>query len=184
MNKSYFCVNLLVNLLTIVVLSLALDRNFYDILGVSRDASLNDIKKAYRKLAVVRHPDKNPDDPDAASKFQDLSAAYEVLSDDEKRQKYDECGEECVKRDVGMDGSDPFASFFGDFGFNFGGDDRRPRDTPKGGTLVMDLYVTLEELYTGNFVEVSVERGDYNRFHCVINQFSSFQCRSLETNQY
>lgn len=184
MNKSYFCVNLLVNLLTIVVLSLALDRNFYDILGVSRDASLNDIKKAYRKLAVVRHPDKNPDDPDAASKFQDLSAAYEVLSDDEKRQKYDECGEECVKRDVGMDGSDPFASFFGDFGFNFGGDDRRPRDTPKGGTLVMDLYVTLEELYTGNFVEVSVERGDYNRFHYVINQFSSFQCRSLETNQY
>lgn len=147
--------NLLVNLLTIVVLSSALDNKFYDILGIGRKASKNEIKKAYRQKATQLHPDKNPDDPDAASKFQELGAAYEVLSDDDKRQKYDECGEECVKRDVGMDGSDPFASFFGDFGFNFGGDDRRPRDTPKGGTLVMDLYVTLEELYTGNFVEVS-----------------------------
>lgn len=147
--------NLLVNLLTIVVLSSASDSNYYKILGVNEKATKNDIKSAYRKLARQFHPDKNPDDPDAASKFQDLGAAYEVLSDDDKRQKYDECGEECVKRDAGMDGSDPFASFFGDFGFNFGGDDRRTRDTPKGGTLVMDLYVTLEELYRGNFVEVS-----------------------------
>lgn len=147
--------NVIVNLVTIVILSSALERDFYGILGVGKSASSNEIKKAYRKMAAQLHPDKNPDDPDAASKFQDLGAAYEVLSDEDKRRKYDECGEECVKRDGAMDGTDPFASFFGDFGFNFGGDDRRPRDTPKGGTIVMDLYVTLEELYTGNFVEVS-----------------------------
>lgn len=155
MKKSYFWLNVLANLLTLVVISLALERDFYFILGVGKGATTNEIKKAYRKLAAQLHPDKNQGDPDAASKFQDLGAAYEVLSDDDKRRKYDECGEECVKRDGAMDGSDPFASFFGDFGFNFGGDDRRPRDTPKGGTIVMDLYVTLEELYTGNFVEVS-----------------------------
>lgn len=154
MNKSYFWLNLLVNLLALTV---AAERDFYKILDVERSASTttNQIKKAYRKLAAQLHPDKNPDDPDAASKFTDLGAAYEVLSDEDKRRKYDDCGEECVKRDSSMDGSDPFASFFGDFGFNFGGDDRRPRDTPKGGTIVMNLYVTLEELYSGNFVEVS-----------------------------
>lgn len=158
MNKSHFLVNLLVNLLTIVLLSAAADPDYYEILGVSRGASTYEIKKAYRKLAAQLHPDKNPDDPDAASKFQGLGAAYEVLSDDTKRRKYDECGLDCLKGEGSMDGSDPFASFFGDFGFNFGGDDRRPRDTPKGGTIVMDLYTTLEELYSGNFVEVSTRR--------------------------
>lgn len=158
MKDSYFWLNVVVNLLWIVVLSSALDRDFYSILGVKRGATTYEIKKAYRKLAAQLHPDKNPDDPEAASKFQDLGAAYEVLSDDEKRRKFDECGEECVKGGSSMDGSDPFASFFGDFGFNFGGDDRRPRDTPKGGTIVMDLYVTLEELYTGHFVEVTERR--------------------------
>lgn len=160
MKNSYFLVNVLVNLLVMVALTSAHSRNYYDTLGVKADASKNDIKKAYRKRAGELHPDKNPDDPDAAVKFQELGAAYEVLSDDDKRRKYDECGEECVKRDIGMDGSDPFASFFGDFGFNFGGDDRRQRDTPKGGTIVMDLYVTLEELYNGNFVEVSSDVAD------------------------
>lgn len=161
MNKSYFVLNLLVNLLIVIVISVVADRDFYAILGVNRRATKNDIKKAYRKLAAQLHPDKNPDDSTAAEKFQDLGAAYEVLSDDDKRRKYDECGEECLKRDGGMDGMDPFASFFGDFGFNFGDNDRRPRDTPKGATIVLDLYVSLEELYTGNFVEVMTRGQKY-----------------------
>ena len=79
---------------------------------------MNQIKKAYRRLAKELHPDKNKDDPDAATKFSDLSAAYEVLSNAEKREKYNKCGEECLKKDgmMDMNGMDPFASFFVDFG--------------------------------------------------------------------
>ncbi|XP_066260670.1 dnaJ homolog shv [Euwallacea similis] len=130
-------------------------RDFYNILGVSKSASLHDIKKAYRRLAKELHPDKNQDDPEASQKFQDLGAAYEVLSDEEKRKKYDRCGEDCLQKDGMMDGGmDPFASFFGDFGFHFGGSDQR-NEAPRGADLVMDIFVTLEDLYTGNFIEIT-----------------------------
>jgi len=113
------------------------------------------LKKAYRKLAKELHPDKNKDDPNASEKFSDLSSAYEVLSDEDKRKLYDRCGEECVKKEGLMDGGmDPFASFFGDFGFNFGGQDQR-HEVLKGANVVMDLYASLEEMYTGNFVEIT-----------------------------
>ena len=68
-------------------------------MGVSRNANTNAIKKAYRKLAKERHPDRNPDDPNANEKFQELSAAYDVLSDDDKRKLFDRCGEECVNKE-------------------------------------------------------------------------------------
>lgn len=130
-------------------------RDFYQILGVSKSASLLEIKKAYRRLAKELHPDKNQDDPDASKKFQDLGAAYEILSDEEKRKKYDRCGEDCLQKDGMMDsGMDPFASFFGDFGFHFGGNEQR-HEVPRGADLVMDIYVTLEDLYTGNFIEIT-----------------------------
>lgn len=131
-------------------------RDFYRILNVKKSATTNEIKKAYRKLAKELHPDKNTGDPKASEKFQDLGAAYEILSDSDKRKTYDRCGEECLKRDGMMDhGSDPFASFFGDFGFHFGnGGESHHRDTPKGANIVMNLHVTLEELYSGNFVEI------------------------------
>uniref|UniRef100_A0A182RMA8 J domain-containing protein n=1 Tax=Anopheles funestus TaxID=62324 RepID=A0A182RMA8_ANOFN len=128
-------------------------RDFYKILGLRKTASKNEIKKAYRTLAKELHPDKNKDDPDASQKFQDLGAAYEVLSDDDKRKLYDRCGEECVKKEGMMDNTDPFAQFFGDFGFGFGGQEQR--ETPRGANIVMDLHVTLEELYSGNFVEIT-----------------------------
>lgn len=95
------------------------------------------------------------DDPEAARKFQDLGAAYEVLSDDEKRKKYDRCGEECLQRDGMMDNVDPFASFFGDFGFPFGNGGEQQHETPRGANVVMDVLVTLEDLYTGTFVEIT-----------------------------
>ena len=86
-------------------------------MGISRNANKNQIKKAYRKLAKERHPDRNPDDPKANEKFQDLGAAYEALSDPEKRKLYDRGGEEALQKDGGMGGGDPFSSFFGgDFG--------------------------------------------------------------------
>ncbi|XP_050306731.1 dnaJ homolog shv [Anthonomus grandis grandis] len=130
-------------------------RDFYKILGVSKGASLHEIKKAYRRLAKELHPDKNQEDPDASRKFQDLGAAYEVLSDEDKRKKYDRCGEDCLQKDGMMDGGmDPFASFFGDFGFHFGGGEQR-NEVPRGADLIMDIDVTLEDLYTGNFIEIT-----------------------------
>lgn len=135
-----------------LVITLA-GRDFYQILDVSRSANTNEIKKAYRKLAKTLHPDKNPDDPDASQKFQDLGAAYEALSDPEKRELYDRCGEDCLKKDGMMNNNDPFASFFGDFGFHFGGEQQQ-HDTPRGADVIMEIMVSLEELYNGNFIEV------------------------------
>lgn len=107
MNQLTCLYSLLINFLVILFLSsdLALaNRDFYKILNVQKSANKNDIKKAYRKLAKELHPDKNKDDPNASEKFSDLSSAYEVLSDDEKRKLYDRCGEECVKKEGMMDG--------------------------------------------------------------------------------
>ncbi|XP_010878282.1 dnaJ homolog subfamily B member 11 [Esox lucius] len=131
-------------------------RDFYKILGVSKSASVRDIKKAYRKLALQLHPDRNPDDPTAADKFADLGAAYEVLSDDEKRKQYDAYGEDGLKEGHQGSHNDIFSSFFGDFGFMFGGNrqGQQDRNIPRGNDIVLDLEVTLEEVYSGNFVEV------------------------------
>lgn len=146
----------LVSFLLVISPSISLaEDDFYEILGVSRSATSYEIKKAYRRKALKEHPDTNRDDPGATERFQRVNKAYEVLSDDDKRKAYDRCGEKCVEREGSMDSSDPFASFFGDFGFSFGGEERGPRDTPKGGTITMDLFVTLEELYNGNFIEVN-----------------------------
>ncbi|XP_064646733.1 dnaJ homolog subfamily B member 11-like [Lineus longissimus] len=140
-----------VNILLVFVQVLG-GRDFYKILGVSKSATTNQIKKAYRKLAKENHPDKNRDDPEAEDRFKDLGAAYEVLSNDEKRKTYDRHGEEGLKQ--GDSSGDPFSSFFGDFSFFGGGMREQQRETPKGGDVLVDLDVTLEELFTGNFVEV------------------------------
>lgn len=149
-------------ILTIIfVAEIFCGRDFYGILGVSKRASTNEIKKAYRRLAKEMHPDKNPDDPEANTKFQDLGAAYETLSDPDKRKIYDRGGEEALQKDErNGGGGDPFASFFGggspfgDF-FGFDGGHQGERETPKGANIHMDLWVSLEELYVGNFVELT-----------------------------
>lgn len=81
---------------------------------------------------------------------------FKVLSDEDKRKMYDRCGEDCLKKDGMMDnGFDPFASFFGDFGFPFGNGGGGNQETPRGANVVMDVIVTLEDLYTGTFVEIT-----------------------------
>merc|ERR1711936_960658 len=117
-------------------------RDFYKILGVSKRADTNTIKKAYRKLAKALHPDKNPDDPEAEEKFQDLGVAYETLKDPDLRKVYDKGGEEALQKNERGGGGSPFDSFFGggspfdDF-FGFGGDQRGgERETAKGGNIV------------------------------------------------
>lgn len=155
------CSIMKVTVLLCVLLSLFITvmagRDFYKILGVGRSASTNQIKKAYRKQAKELHPDRNPDDPKANEKFQELGLAYETLSDPEKRELFDRCGEECVKKEAanGGGGMDPFASFFGDFGFGFGNGHQGQREVVRGADIVMDLFVSLEELYAGNFVEIT-----------------------------
>ena len=88
-------------------------RDFYSILGVPKSASPAEIKKAYRALSLKWHPDKNPDDASAVDKFTDLSAAYEALSDPDKRRKYDKCGEECLNEPENQGGMNPFGDIFG-----------------------------------------------------------------------
>jgi DnaJ-related protein SCJ1 len=96
----------------------AANRDFYKILGVPRSAKERDIKKAFKKMSIKYHPDKNPGDAEAAKKYQDITAAYDALGDAERRRKYDQAGEEGLNRpDGGGGGHDPF-DIFGDF---FGG---------------------------------------------------------------
>merc|ERR1719219_1607166 len=129
-------------------------RDFYRILGINKRAQTNEIKKAYRKLAKEMHPDRNPNEPQATEKFQDLGVAYETLSDPEKRKIYDKGGEEALqKSERGGGGGDPFSSFFGGGGspfddfFGFGGNQGGVREVAKGANIVINLFVTLEELY-------------------------------------
>src|SRR5690625_310363 len=101
-------------------------RDYYEILGVSKSASAEEIKKAYRKKAIQYHPDKNPDDKEAEEKFKEAAEAYEVLSDPEKRQRYDQFGHAGVGGAGGFGGGgmnmEDIFSHFGDiFGGHFGG---------------------------------------------------------------
>ena len=136
-------------------------RDYYEVLGVSRDASAADIKSAYRKLAVKYHPDRNPDDQAAEEKFKEAAEAYAVLSEPDKRTRYDRFGH---RMDGGFGGVDPsifgdFSDILGDlFGFGFGrrGGGRR-RGTP-GADLRYELALKFEEAAFGKEVEIRVPR--------------------------
>ena len=112
------------------------DTRFYEVLGVGPDASDAQLKTAYRKGALKHHPDKNAHNPEAAEKFKEISKAYEVLADPQKRQLYDQYGEEGLEQGGmgggGMSAEDLFSQFFGGggaFGGMFGGGMGGMRDT-------------------------------------------------------
>jgi len=132
--------------------------DYYKLLGVTRSAKQNEIKKAYRKLAPLYHPDKHPNDEVKKAKFQEISNAYEVLSDDEKRRIYDQYGEEGLKKGVrGGSGAFDFDDIFSMF--NGGGQQRKRKDElPKANPLKIKLHVTLEDLYNGKDFEVLQRR--------------------------
>ena len=139
---------------------MAIKRDYYEILGVGRDCSDDDLRRAFRKLAMQYHPDRNPDDPQAAERFKEASEAYSVLSDAEKRRSYDMFGHAGVAQ--GASGFSGFENFgFGDifdtfFGGGFGG--RTARRATRGDDLRYDLTITFEEAFTGVDREIDISR--------------------------
>ncbi|MEM7350178.1 MAG: molecular chaperone DnaJ [Acidobacteriota bacterium] len=139
---------------------MASKRDYYEVLGVARNASPSDIKSSYRKLAVKYHPDRNPGDSEAEDKFKESAEAYAVLSDPEKRARYDRFGHQAEQ--PGFSGFDPsifgdFSDILGDF-FGFGGGRRRTSRGVPGADLRYDLSMTFEEAAFGREVEIRVPR--------------------------
>ncbi|HKB81339.1 MAG TPA: molecular chaperone DnaJ [Thermoanaerobaculia bacterium] len=138
-------------------------RDYYEVLAIARGASLDEIKKAYRRMALKYHPDKNPDDPEAEEKFKEAAEAYAVLSDEEKRARYDRYGHGGVG---GMGGFDPsqfadFGDILGDlFGFGdfFGASRRRSNRPARGNDLRYDLTMKFEDAVFGKEVSITLPR--------------------------
>lgn len=128
-----------------------MDKDLYKILGVGREASADEIKKAYRKLALQYHPDKNPDNKEAEDKFKEISEAYEVLSNPNKKQTYDNPNPFGAFGNFG--GIDPFGDMFG---FNFGA--RKPdHNAPmRGSDLRMVLDIPFAELLFGGEEKITI----------------------------
>lgn len=145
---------------------MASKRDFYEVLGISRSASADEIKKAYRKLALQYHPDKNPGNKDAEAKFREATEAYEVLSDAEKRSRYDQFGHAGTQQQ-GFGGNENMEDIFEAFGSMFGdmfgqqksgrGRGKRTGPTPqRGHDLSQNIQISLKESYLGCKKEIKV----------------------------
>jgi molecular chaperone DnaJ len=131
-------------------------RDYYEVLGVNRDASADDIKKAYRRLAMKHHPDRNPDNAKSEELFKEAKEAYEVLSDANKRPAYDQHGHAGVDPAAGAAGMGGFADAFGDiFGDIFGGG-RGRSNVYRGADLRYNLEIGLEEAARGTETKIRI----------------------------
>ena len=150
-------------------------RDYYEVLGVDKSASADEIKKAYRKMAVKYHPDKNPGDKEAEEKFKEAAEAYSVLSDADKKAKYDQFGHAGVEG-AGPDFSGGFGNLndilndlfggafgggfggFSGFGGGFGGGSRPQQRVYRGRDIRVRVKLTLEEIAKGVEKEISIEK--------------------------
>ncbi|HTO16915.1 MAG TPA: molecular chaperone DnaJ [Edaphocola sp.] len=143
-------------------------RDYYEVLGVSKSASADEVKKAYRKLALKYHPDRNPDDNEAEEKFKEAAEAYDVLSNDEKKARYDRFGHAGMGAAAGGGGGgmnmDDIFSHFGDifggggFGDMFGGGERGGRNANRGSNLRVKLKLTYAEIVNGANKKIKVKK--------------------------
>ncbi|AEY01202.1 chaperone protein DnaJ [Oceanimonas sp. GK1] len=135
-------------------------RDYYEVLGVSKGADEREIKKAYKRMAMKYHPDRNKDDADAADKFKEATEAYEVLTDAQKRAAYDQFGHDAVNGQQGhggFGGGADFSDIFGDvFGDIFGGGRGRQQRAARGSDLRYNMELTLEEAVRGVTKEIKV----------------------------
>jgi molecular chaperone DnaJ len=145
-------------------------RDYYEVLGVTHEASSEEIKRSYRKLAVKFHPDKNPDDASAEEQFKEIGEAYDVLMDEDKRAAYDRFGHGAFAQGGGFRGGgfhDPFDIFREVFGGGggifetfFGGGANRGEDRQRGSDLRYDMEITLEEAAFGVEKEIEIRKLD------------------------
>ncbi len=140
-------------------------RDYYEVLGVSKNATDSQIKKAYKKVAIKYHPDKNPDDKDAETKFKEAAEAYEVLSNPQKRQQYDQFGHAGMRGAAGegfggMNMEDIFSQFGDIFGGRFGGfgEGREGGRRPVGTNMRIKVKLSLQEIIEGTTKKVKVKR--------------------------
>ena len=142
-------------------------QDYYEVLGITKSASSSEIKKAYRKMAIKYHPDKNPDDKSAEEKFKIAAEAYEVLSDPDKKARYDQFGHQAFEGAGGFGGGgmnmDDIFSQFGDiFGGAFGGfggfGGSQGRRVMKGSNLRVRVNLNLEEICNGVEKKIKVKR--------------------------
>lgn len=154
-------------------------RDYYEVLGVSKDADAKEIKKAYRKLAMKYHPDKNPGNKEAEEKFKEINEAYEVLSDEEKRSTYDRFGHDGLNNQGGFGGGQGFGGGFGGGGFGGfedifgdifgsggfgggfgGGGSSRRRGPRRGADIKQSVTITFEEAAFGKKLKVKLNRNE------------------------
>ena len=143
-------------------------RDYYEVLGLKKGASDDEIKKAFRKMAKQYHPDLHPGDKAAETKFKEINEAYEILSDPEKKSRYDQFGHAGVDPSFGAGGGDPFAGFnaagFGGFGdifdtfFGGGGGAPRRAGPQKGDSIRANLTISFEEAAFGVDREITINR--------------------------
>ena len=148
-------------------------RDYYEVLGVNKSTPKEDLKKAYRKLAMKYHPDRNPDDEAASEKFKELSEAYEILSDDQKRQAYDQFGHDGVNPSFSnaQGAAEGFSDIFGDiFSDIFGGSSRAGGSrSRRGADLSYSVEVSLEDAVKGTSINLDIpssERCSGDRHQC------------------
>jgi molecular chaperone DnaJ len=140
-------------------------RDYYEVLGVERNASDAELKKAYRKLALKFHPDKNPGDKQAEEQFKEAAEAYEVLHDSQKRQIYDQYGHQGLEGS-GFSGFGGFEDIFSSFGdifedfFGFGGGRRSRSRANRGSDLRYDMQLSFMEAAFGTEKEIDVEKAE------------------------